>query len=79
MALESYARILRPGGRLALLTSARHRGPVSLAETALGSAAGLRMFARGHIEETLSRMGFREITVHYNALTQLISARLTSA
>ncbi|SFB16880.1 Ubiquinone/menaquinone biosynthesis C-methylase UbiE [Amycolatopsis marina] len=74
-ALESFAATITPGGRLALLTSAR-RGwqPARLAETALGAASGQRMFDRGEITAKLRALGFSEITEKYAGVTQIVAA-----
>jgi SAM-dependent methyltransferase len=76
-ALDSFARILKPGGRIVLLTSARRgRQPVRLLETAGGIVSGQRMFDRGEIAASLRARGFTGITERYAGVTQIVAGRL---
>jgi SAM-dependent methyltransferase len=72
-ALDSFTSVLKPGGRIALLTSAR-RGwqPMRLVDTAGGIASGQRMFERGEIGEKLRARGFTQISVRYAGITQIV-------
>jgi SAM-dependent methyltransferase len=75
-ALDSFARVLKPGGRVALLTSARRAWqPARLLETAGGIASGQRMFDRGEIAASLRARGFTEITERYAGVSQIVSGR----
>jgi SAM-dependent methyltransferase len=76
-ALDSFARVLKPGGRIVLLTSARRgRQPVRLLETAGGIVSGQRMFDRGEIAASLRARGFTGITERYAGVTQIVAGRL---
>jgi SAM-dependent methyltransferase len=76
-ALASFARVLGPGGRIALLTSARRgRQPARLIETAGGIVSGQKMFDRGEIAASLRARGFTEITERYAGVTQIVAGRL---
>jgi SAM-dependent methyltransferase len=76
-ALDSFARVLKPGGRVVLLTSAR-RGwqPARLAESAGGILSGQRMFDRGEVAASLRARGFTDITERYAGVTQIVAGRL---
>ncbi|RSM89516.1 methyltransferase domain-containing protein [Kibdelosporangium aridum] len=76
VALDSFARILKPGGRVALLTSGRRRWqPMRTVDTLLGHASGQRMFDRGQIAEALRARGFTAVVERHAGVTQLVAAR----
>lgn len=76
-ALDSFARVLKPGGRVVLLTSAR-RGwqPARIVESAGGLLSGQRMFDRGEVAASLRARGFTEVTERYAGVTQIVAGRL---
>ncbi|SFW71141.1 class I SAM-dependent methyltransferase [Amycolatopsis australiensis] len=75
-ALDSFARVLKPGGRIVLLTSARRgRQPVRLAESIGGALSGQRMFDRGEIAAGLRARGFTGISERYAGVTQIVAGR----
>lgn len=77
-ALDSFTRVLRPGGRIALLTSARRSWqPARALETAGGIASGQRMFDRGEIGASLRARGFVKITERYSGVAQIVSGQLS--
>ena len=76
-ALDEMCRVLSPGGRVALFTSARgDTGPVRLVETALAAPAGIRMFDRDEIVRALQERGFTDIRQRISGLTQFVGGRL---
>ncbi|WP_326565049.1 methyltransferase domain-containing protein [Amycolatopsis rhabdoformis] len=76
-ALDSFARILRPGGRVVLLTSARHDWwPARIADTAGGILSGQRMFDRGEIAAALRARGFRIVAERFAGVTQIVAGEL---
>lgn len=77
-ALDSFARVLKPGGRIVLLTSAR-RGwqPARVAESVGGILSGQRMFDRGEVAASLRARGFTGITERYAGVTQIVAGRLS--
>lgn len=76
-ALDSFARVLKPGGRIVLLTSARHGWqPARVVESAGGFLSGQRMFDRGEIAASLRARGFTGITERYAGVTQVVAGRL---
>jgi SAM-dependent methyltransferase len=76
-ALDSFARVLKPGGRIVLLTSAR-RGwqPARIAESLGGLVSGQKMFDRGEVAASLRARGFTEITERHAGVTQIVAGRL---
>ncbi|WP_033292209.1 class I SAM-dependent methyltransferase [Amycolatopsis jejuensis] len=76
-ALDSFTRILRPGGRIVLLTSARRDWPPArIADTAAGIISGQRMFDRGEIAASLRARGFTDVGEQYFGVAQMVSGRL---
>jgi SAM-dependent methyltransferase len=76
-ALDSFARVLTPGGRIVLLTSARRgRQPARLIESAGGLVSGQKMFDRGEIAAGLRARGFTGITERYAGVSQIVAGRL---
>lgn len=76
-ALDSFARVVKPGGRIVLLTSARRAWqPARMLETAGGAASGQRMFDRGEIAASLRARGFTGITERYFGVAQIVAGRL---
>jgi SAM-dependent methyltransferase len=73
-ALDSFTSVLAPGGRVALLTSARRIWqPARLLDTVGGIASGQRMFDRGEVAEYLRRRGFTEVSERYVGVTQIVA------
>ncbi|MFI5611727.1 class I SAM-dependent methyltransferase [Amycolatopsis sp. NPDC051903] len=76
-ALDSFARILRPGGRLVLLTSARRDWqPARIADTVGGILSGQRMFDRGEIAAALRARGFLVVAERFPGVTQIVAGKL---
>jgi SAM-dependent methyltransferase len=76
-ALDSFARVVKPGGRVVLLTSARRgRQPARLIESAGGFVSGQKMFDRGEIAASLRARGFTKITERYAGVTQIVAGEL---
>jgi SAM-dependent methyltransferase len=76
-ALDSFARVVKPGGRVVLLTSARRgRQPARLIESAGGIVSGQKMFDRGEIAAALRARGFTKITERYAGVTQIVAGEL---
>jgi len=75
-ALASFATLLKPGGRLAVLTSAR-RGmqPLRTFDSALGLATGMRMFDRGEVAALLVERGFSDVSERVDGVVQIVGAR----
>jgi SAM-dependent methyltransferase len=76
VALDSFTELLKPGGRIALLTSGRHRQePLRTLDTVAGRLSGQRMFDRGQVAELLRARGFADVVERFAGVTQLVAAR----
>jgi SAM-dependent methyltransferase len=75
-ALASFARVLRPGGRLTLLTSARHPDqPLRALDTVGGRLSGQRMFERDEIAQLLADAGLVDVRTKITGVAQFVAAR----
>lgn len=75
-AIAELARVLTPGGRIAILTSCRTRSSaMRTVDGIVGSSAGLRMFERDEITDALRDLGFRDVTQRITGLAQFVGAR----
>jgi ubiquinone/menaquinone biosynthesis C-methylase UbiE len=74
-ALDRMHAVLRPGGRVGILTSVR-RGPPPLArlESALGAMSGMWVFGRGELRQILLERGFVDVEQQVAGVTQLAAA-----
>jgi ubiquinone/menaquinone biosynthesis C-methylase UbiE len=74
-ALDEIARVLAPGGRVALLSSC-NRGPLPAGATSavVRSLSGVRIFARDEITRALRDRGLAEIEQRVVGLAQFVSA-----
>lgn len=75
--LGEIARVLKPGGRLALLTSNISNGTLTgLSAHVFGFASGMRMFSEQEVRELLSERGFEVEVQEAAGATQVIGAVL---
>jgi SAM-dependent methyltransferase len=72
-AVDHMARVLRPGGRLALLTSCA-RSALLVPERVAGRVTGMRIFARHEVTRALAERGFTAIEQRIAGVTQFIGA-----
>jgi ubiquinone/menaquinone biosynthesis C-methylase UbiE len=74
-ALDEMSRLLKPGGRIVILTSLTPgAGRNSLRSRALAGFSGLRMFERNEIVDSLRERGFVDIEQQTGRLSQTIVA-----
>jgi ubiquinone/menaquinone biosynthesis C-methylase UbiE len=75
-ALDEIARVLAPGGRVALLSSC-NRGPLPARATnaVVRSLSGVRIFACDELTRALHDRGLTDIDQHVVGLAQFVSAR----
>jgi SAM-dependent methyltransferase len=75
-ALTSFATVLKPGGRLAVLTSARRDAePFRALDSAIGLVSGMRMFERGEVTALLGQRGFTDVSERVDGVVQIVGAR----
>lgn len=76
-ALDSFTRVLTPGGRLAIFTSVRGRSlPLRGVERVLQAQSGMNMFERDELVDALRERGFGPVRQHLTGMTQFVGARL---
>jgi SAM-dependent methyltransferase len=75
-ALDHMARVLTPGGRVAIFTSAGPRTrPLRMAAGLVGAGGGMRMFGPDEVVDALRRRGFRDVRRRATGLTQFVGGR----
>jgi SAM-dependent methyltransferase len=76
LALEHMARVLTPGGRIAIFTSCRTRSaPLRTIDGLIGNRGGIRMFERDEITNALRARGFTDVRQRVAGLTQFVGGR----
>ncbi len=76
LALDHMTRVLRPGGRIAILTSCRLRSaPMRTWDGVLGARSGQRMFEREEIVDALHDRGFGAVRRQITGLAQIVGGR----
>jgi len=75
-ALDSFTRVLTPGGRLAIFTSARGRSvPLRAFESVVQARSGMNMFERDELVNALVERGFDDVRQRLTGLTQFVGGR----
>jgi ubiquinone/menaquinone biosynthesis C-methylase UbiE len=75
-ALDHMARVLTPGGRVAIFTSCRtSSAPLRTVDGMLGASSGIRMFDRDEITGALRERGFGDVAQRVAGLTQFVGGR----
>ena len=76
-ALDSMTRMLTPGGRIAIFTSARTRtAPLRTFESAVRARSGIHMFERRELVDALEARDYVEIRQRITGFTQFVGGRL---
>jgi SAM-dependent methyltransferase len=76
-ALDSFTRVLTPGGRLAIFTSVRGRSvPLRTFERVMQAQSGMNMFERDELVNALAERGFVNIRQRLTGMTQFVGGRL---
>jgi SAM-dependent methyltransferase len=78
-ALDSFTRVLTPGGRVAIFTSARGRSlPLRGLESVVQARSGMNMFERDELVNALLDRGFDDVRQRLTGMTQFVGARLVA-
>jgi ubiquinone/menaquinone biosynthesis C-methylase UbiE len=77
-ALGEMARVLAPGGRIALMTSVRRQLTVPALKPVLERISGMRVFEPDEVVSALRARGFREIHQRIAGMVQFVGGRLAS-
>ena len=76
-ALDSFTRVLTPGGRLAIFTSVRGRSvPLRTFERVIQAQSGMNMFERDELVNALVERGFTNVRQRLTGMTQFVGGRL---
>jgi ubiquinone/menaquinone biosynthesis C-methylase UbiE len=75
-ALGEMARVLAPGGRIALMTSVRRQLTLLPLKPLIERASGMRVFEADEIVTALRMRGFREIHQRLSGMVQFVGGRL---
>jgi ubiquinone/menaquinone biosynthesis C-methylase UbiE len=75
-ALGEMARVLAPGGRIALMTSVRRQLTLPPLKPLIERASGMRVFEADEIVTALRMRGFREIHQRLSGMVQFVGGRL---
>jgi SAM-dependent methyltransferase len=76
-ALDAMTRVLTPGGRIALFTSARTRSaPFRTFESIVRARSGIHMFEPRELIDALEERGYVEIQQRITGFTQFVGGRL---
>jgi SAM-dependent methyltransferase len=78
-ALHEMRRALRPGGRIALMTSVRRELTLRPLKPVLERASGMRIFEGDEIVAALERCGFTGIHRRVSGMVQFVGGRLPAA
>lgn len=70
-AISEFARVLKPSGRVVILTSL---APGGIRGTLLQATGGIRWFGRDEITRYLGDVGFTQIEQHIGGLSQTVAA-----
>ncbi len=76
VALDHMARVLTPGGRVAIFTSCRTRSaPLRTVDGLVGARSGMRMFEHDEITTALADRGFEDVRQRVSGFTQFVGGR----
>jgi ubiquinone/menaquinone biosynthesis C-methylase UbiE len=75
-ALSDMSRVLRPGGRIAIMTSVRRQITLRPLKPVLQRTSGMRIFEHDEIVEALRGLGFADVHQRITGLVQFVGGRL---
>jgi ubiquinone/menaquinone biosynthesis C-methylase UbiE len=74
--LDEMRRVLRPGGRIALMTSVRRQVTLPPLKPLIERASGMRMFEADEIVSALQGRGFQHVRQRLAGVVQFVGGRL---
>lgn len=75
-AMAEMRRVLRPGGRVAIMTSVRRGITLSPLKPVIRLTSGLKLFEGDEITSELERLGFTEIHQRVSGMVQFVGGRV---
>ena len=75
-ALSDMSRVLRPGGRIAIMTSVRRQITLRPLKPVLQRTSGMRIFEHDEIVDALRGLGFADVHQRITGLVQFVGGRL---
>lgn len=76
VALDEIRRVLKPGGRIALMTSVRRELTPRPLKPVLERGSGMRIFEGEEVVDALTERGFDQVHRRLSGLVQFVGARL---
>lgn len=77
-ALDEMARVLRPGGRIALMTSVRRQLTLRTLKPLIERASGMRVFEADEITGALADRGFTGVHQRLAGMVQFVGGRVSA-
>jgi len=74
--LDEMRRVLRPGGRIALMTSVRRKVTLPPLKPVMERVSGMRMFEGDEIVRALQERGFANVRQRLAGVVQFVGGRL---
>ncbi len=75
--LDEMRRVLRPGGRVAIMTSVRRQVTLPALKPMIERASGMRVFEADEIVRALAERGFENVRQRLAGLVQFVGGRLS--
>jgi ubiquinone/menaquinone biosynthesis C-methylase UbiE len=75
-ALDGMTRVLRPGGRIALMASVRRQLTARPVKPVVERTSGMKMFEQDELTGALSERGYTDIRQRLSGLVQFVGGRL---
>jgi ubiquinone/menaquinone biosynthesis C-methylase UbiE len=77
-ALDEMTRVLRPGGRVALMASVRRQLTLPPLKPVIERTSGMRLFESAELTDALAERGYAEIHQRLAGMVQFVGGRLAS-
>jgi ubiquinone/menaquinone biosynthesis C-methylase UbiE len=77
-ALDEMTRVLRPGGRIALMASVRRQLTARPLKPVVERASGMKVFEQDELTSALDQRGYMDVHQRLSGLVQFVGGRLTA-